>query len=138
MCCIKSYNSVAKIKIPILVIYSYLNVISFILFVPIWYYDEFLAFIVRNTDHSCLFLRRFLPNITAHAFQTVALFLYFYDLSLKTILFIVLEMLNFVRYEYYGICWKHTHAICVGCRVRKNEFDINKLLFYVSGVFCKM
>jgi len=41
-------------------------------------------------------------------------------------------MLNSVREEYCGICWKPIYTSCVGSRVRRRDFD--EIIFYL---FCK-
>jgi hypothetical protein len=53
---------------------------------------------------------------------------------MKLILLIVLKMLNYIRYEYYEICWKLIKANCVGRHLRKHDFIINKLLFKLESV----
>jgi hypothetical protein len=56
-----------------------------------------------NTDHSCLFLRQFLPNITKHPLRPRISFSEFNVYSLKLIFPIVLKTLMSIRFEYYGI-----------------------------------
>jgi len=76
----------------------------------------------QHTDHSSLFLREFLPNITRHPLRTRISFSEFYVYSLKLIFPVVMKRLdsNIIR-----ILW---NSYCVWNRVKKQDFD-KKLTF---------
>ena len=73
--------------------------------------------IIQHTDHSCLFLREFLPSITRLPLRSRISFSEFYVYSSKFIFPTVLKTLMSVRFEYYeilivsGVAWENTISI---------------------------
>jgi hypothetical protein len=72
--------------------------------------------VIQHTDHSCLFLREFLPNITRHPLRSPISFSEFYA-TMKIMFPIVLKTFMSVRFEYFGLRivsgveWENTISI---------------------------